>query len=276
MASMRLTFINPRPELQPYIEAFWVFESPSGFPATDRNIVIPNGCAKLIIPHENSLISQSHGTTKISRAQNLYLVGNQDASTLLRCSLAPTSFIAIEFTPQGAFPIFGMPMAETANGLWETDVLLSRWSRPVREALNAREHLDGKIALIQQQLIHLLGPHRRNGIVDYCVQSLRATHGLMPIHELANRTGYSRRYVDKLFRQHVGLAPKVLAGIFRFQKFYRKWAEGDSFESLKAELYEHYYDQPHFTREFRRMTGAPPRQFTLAVANEFSRRLAAR
>lgn len=274
---MKLTFINPRPELQPYVEAFWVFESPSGFPAADRNIVIPNGCAKLIIPHENSLIAQSHGTTKISRTQNLYLVGNQDASTLLTCRAVPTSFIAIEFTPQGGFPIFGIPMTETANGLWETDVLLARWSRPVRDALNAREHLQEKIAVIQQQLIHLLRQHeRRNGIVDYCVQSLRSTHGLMPIQELASRTGYSRRYLHKLFAQHVGLAPKVLAGIFRFQKFYRKWAEGDSFESLKAELYEHYYDQSHFTREFRRMTGDPPRRFTEAAANEFGRRLAGR
>jgi AraC-like DNA-binding protein len=271
---MKITYIKPRRELQPYVEAFWAFESSSGFPAVDRNIVIPNGCAKLIIPHENSLISESHGTTNISRAQNLYLVGNQDASTLLRSSLQPTSFISIEFTPEGAFPIFGIPMAETANGLWETDVLLSKWSRPVRDALNARDRLQDKVAVIQEQLIHLLSQNdRRSGIVDYCVQSLRATHGLLSVRDLASRTGYSRRYIDKLFRQRVGIAPKVLAGIYRFQKFYRMWAQGNSFEALKEDLYEHYYDQSHFTREFHRMTGHPPKRFSEAVSNEFGRRL---
>jgi AraC-like DNA-binding protein len=165
-------------------------------------------------------------------------------------------------------------MAETANGLWETDVLLSRWSRPVREALNARDHLQEKVAVIQEQLLHLLKQNeRRNGIVDYCVQSLRATHGLMPVQELTRRTGYSQRYIDKLFRQHVGLAPKVLAGLYRFQKFYRNWARGESFERLREELYELYYDQSHFSKEFRRLTGYPPRAFREAISNEFGRRL---
>jgi len=271
---MKITFISPRCELQPYVESFWAFESSSGFPAVDRNIVIPNGCAKLIIPHENSLVSESRGATQISRAQNLYLVGNQDASTLLRSSLQPTSFISIEFTPQGAYQIFGIPMAETANGVWETDVLLAKWSRPVRDALNARDKLQEKVAVIQEQLIHLLSQSdRRNGIVDYCVQSLRATHGLLSVQDLASRTGYSRRYIDKLFQQRVGIAPKVLAGIYRFQKFYRMWAEGNSFEAFKDALYEHYYDQSHFTREFHRMTGHPPKRFSQAVSNEFGRRL---
>ena len=40
---MKLTFVNPRNELQPYIESFWVFESPNGFPATDSSVVAPNG-----------------------------------------------------------------------------------------------------------------------------------------------------------------------------------------------------------------------------------------
>lgn len=32
---MEITFGTPRQELQPYIEPFWVFESPNGFPAAD-------------------------------------------------------------------------------------------------------------------------------------------------------------------------------------------------------------------------------------------------
>ena len=45
-------------------------------------------------------------------------------------------------------------------------------------------------------------------------------HGRMPIKELERLTGYTRRYLNILFKQHVGLPPKVLAGIFRFQMFY--------------------------------------------------------
>ena len=33
---MKLTFIEPRPELRPYVESLWVFESDIGLPASDQ------------------------------------------------------------------------------------------------------------------------------------------------------------------------------------------------------------------------------------------------
>lgn len=274
---MKLTFVKPRPELRPYIESFWVFESPTGFPANDTSIAAPNGCSKLIIPYENSLVSVADGKVQISYEQKLYFVGNRDSSTLIQSSPRKTGFIAIEFCPHGAFPIFGIPMAETFNGLWEADVLFAKWSRDVREVLNNLQSVDQKVVAIQDQLILLLRKsHRSNGLVEYCVRVLKLLDGRIPIHELEQRTGYSRRYLDLLFKDHVGLSPKVLAGIFRFQKFYRKWAEGRSFDLLKEDLYEYYYDQSHFTKEFRKMTGYSPRKFSLEVSNEFGRRLSLR
>ena len=274
---MKLKFVNPRYELQPYIESFWVFESPTGFPATDSSIVAPNGCSKLIIPCENSLVSVGSGEVQISQEQRLYFVGNRDSSTRIQSSSRKTSFIAIEFCPHGAFPIFGIPMAETFNGLWDFDVLFARWSQGVREVLNNLQRVDQKVAFIQDQLILLLRKNdRHSSLVEYCVQTLKSADGRIPIQELVQQTGYSRRYLDLLFRQHVGLSPKVLAGIFRFQKFYRKWAEGQSFDLLKNDLYEYYYDQSHFTKEFRKMTGYSPRKFSLEVSNEFGRRLSLR
>ena len=70
---MKLKFVNPRHELQPYIESFWVFESPTGFPATDSSIVTPNGCSKLIIPCENSLcFGRKRGSPNQPRAEALF------------------------------------------------------------------------------------------------------------------------------------------------------------------------------------------------------------
>jgi hypothetical protein len=43
----------------------------------------------------------------------------------------------------------------------------------------------------------------------------------MTIRDLERKTGYTRRYLELLFDQHVGFPPKVIAGIFRFQKFYQ-------------------------------------------------------
>src|SRR5262249_41592467 len=150
--------------------------SPDGLPRNDSSIAAPNGCSKLIIPYENSLVSVADGRVQISHEQRLYFVGNRDSSTSIRSSCRNTGFIAIEFSPHGAFPIFGIPISETCNGLWETDDLFHKWSRGVREVLSNLEDVNQKLALIQAQLIlRLRGSDRRSALVEHCVQALRST-----------------------------------------------------------------------------------------------------
>jgi AraC-like DNA-binding protein len=275
--AVKISFVTPRTELQPYIESVWVLESPNGLPAAANSIAAPNGCAKLIIPFENSIVSEADGRIQLTRAHRMNFVGNRDSATRLQTSAQKTGFIAVEFRPHGAFPIFGVPMSETSNRLWETDDVFGRWSRDVHEIVNNVDRVDRKVAYIERQLTILLRKGRcQSGIVDYCVGTLRSVDGRMSIRDLERKTGYSRRYLDRLFQQHVGLSPKRLAEIFRFQRFYRKWAAGASFNLFKSELYDHYYDQSHFSREFHRMTGHPPHKFMREVPNEFGRRLVRR
>jgi hypothetical protein len=126
---MKIWFVTPRAELRRYIESFWVLESPNGLPAAANSIVAPNGCAKLIIPYHNSIVSEADGRVHTTRAHRMHFVGNRETPTRLRTSPQKTGFIAIEFRPDGAFPIFGVPMSDTSNRLWETDEVFGSWSR---------------------------------------------------------------------------------------------------------------------------------------------------
>jgi AraC-like DNA-binding protein len=275
--NMKLSFVKPRRELQPYIESLWIFESPSGLPATDTSIAAPNGCCKLTFPLDNSLISVADGVTEISSPQRLYFVGNRNSATFLQSSSHKTGCIGIEFFPHGAFPIFGIPMGDLFNALWGADVLFGKWARETQEILNNLQSANEKVVFLQDRLVLLLRKNCcTNELVTYCVQALKSADGRVSIQDLAQTTGYSRRYLSLLFKQHVGLSPKVLAGIFRFQRFYKKWAEGQSFDLLKGDLYEHYYDQAHFSKEFKKMTGHAPREFAREISNEFGRRLSRR
>lgn len=273
---MKLTFVKPRQQLQPYIKSLWVFESAGGMPQTDTNLAAPNGCPKLLILHENSLESVVEGRAQISKP-GLYFVGNRDVPALIHSAPRRTGFIGIEFSPQGGFPVFGIPMKETANHLFESEVVFGHWGRHVWERLRTLERVTQKLDFIQGELVSLLQKNRRDDrLIHFCVRSLELAEGRFSIRELERKTGYTQRYLEALFKQYVGFSPKVLGGIFRFQKFYRKWAEGQSFELLKEDLFEYYYDQSHFTKEFKKMTGYSPRRFSLEISNEFGRLLSLR
>jgi AraC-like DNA-binding protein len=274
---MKVSFIQVRAELKPFIQSIWVVESPGGMPASESNFAAPNGCPKLIVTLDNTIRSTTHGAALVSRAGGLFFVGNQESPTFLESPARRTRFAGIEFRPQGAYPVFGTPMIETTNRRFSADDVFANWGRDALEGVGNEVEISEKIDCLQHYLVASLRQgSRRNAAVDYCVDALQRTHGIVSIRELERQTGYSRRYLELLFKNHVGLPPKVLAGIFRFQKFYRKWATNCSFDELKEDLYEYYYDQSHFTKEFRKMTRFSPEQFTLHVENEFGRRLALR
>jgi methylphosphotriester-DNA--protein-cysteine methyltransferase len=245
-------------------------------PPEQHSLAAPNGCPKLIILYGNCLTTIADGRVQLSR-EGLYFVGNRDSATRLHSSPREIGFIGVEFYPHGAYPCFGIPMSETANRLFDADTLFDRWGRQAAEKLRNLATVKQKAACIQDELALLLRTRQdRSSVVEFCVRTLKSADGRVPMEQLKRQTGYSRRYLELLFQRHVGFPPKVLAGIFRFQKFYRKWAQGQSYDRFKDALYADYYDEAHFDKEFKRMTGYPPRKFTLAVSNEFGRRLALR
>ncbi len=278
---MKITFIEPYGVLKPYIKSIWVFESRFGIPPFDSNLAAPNGCCKIIITCENSIVSGVSGNIWQSAEHGVYFIGNRDIPIRISTPARKTVFIGIEFYPHGAYPIFGIPMLETANMSLHFNVILEKWGKRVNEEICNLTGIKDKLDFIQRMLTEALlkkrfplhALDRGNTLIDYCVKSLKSTDGLLTISELEQKTGYSRRYLEILFKTHIGLSPKVISGIFRFQKFYKSWARGRTFDELKNELYDFYYDQSHYVKEFKRMTGFSPKIFSQKVSNEFGRRL---
>src|SRR5260370_12882592 len=128
-----------------------------------------------------------------------------------------------------------------------------------------------KIALLQAALTHLMYKNDKDyARLDRALDMIVQAHGMIKVQELAVHIGYTKRYLDRLFKEHVGVSPKSLASIMRFQRCYQLWTQQTSPTSLRNSLQAYYYDQSHFIKEFKRFTGFTPQHYR-GVANEFGR-----
>jgi transcriptional regulator GlxA family with amidase domain len=87
------------------------------------------------------------------------------------------------------------------------------------------------------------------------------TNGAITIDDLAKRHCIGFRTLERLFKNNVGLAPKELSKIIRFQSVLKRLKDksfDDNFFSLAYEM--GYYDQSHLTNEIKAFTGRTPSQ----------------
>lgn len=66
---------------------------------------------------------------------------------------------------------------------------------------------------------------------------------------------YSARHRRRLYQEQIGLSPKQVERIVRFQKALQ------TMRATSAITFDSYYDQAHFIREFREFTGMTPTAF---------------
>lgn len=261
---MKFEFIHPVPELQPFVTKIWWFESSIGF-INQGTLIAPNARAKIIIPYKNHLTTTGGGKEIHCKEGDIYFIGLMDAPVHLGAPNGATGSIGVELTTAGAHRFIDAPMQLLTNTLYSFSDLYAKDGTELLVKMADAVDPKQKIKLIQSFLIQRLQKSQSNSIINYTVDLISSMQGLTAIKELEQKTGYTKRYLDMLFNQHLGISPKTFATITRFQHFYKS-----SGILLTENIYDLYYDQSHFIKEFKRYTGYTPLQFN-KLNNEFGK-----
>ncbi len=130
-------------------------------------------------------------------------------------------------------------MSELTNRLMLLDELRRDVRALIEQVVDNEGTTESKVDHVQRLLVQQIdGGPGLSSVVAYCIDSIQRASGLLSIGELESQTGYSRRYLEMLFRNHVGISPKSFSRIVRFQKLYRTWADTESYEALIDRLYD--------------------------------------
>lgn len=268
---MRIQHIEPHHQLKGYVEKIWVYESSGRVPDPDMKLIVPNGMLKLTIPFRNGITGQYKDWFHLSRESTITLIGISDSPAIVDGEKdEPSGTIGIEFNPIGAYRIFKFNQSELKNRIFALEDVLGKTIREIQEKIASAGCVHEKIRIMQEFLISRLYTTEPDPILDHCLLQIHGTKGSVTVSELEKQTGYSSRWLYEKFMDKVGLSPKNLSAIVRFMQFYQKWAMNPNPHFFKEDIYDYFFDQAHFSKEFKRFTGLPPSRF-VKEENEFGR-----
>lgn len=170
--------------------------------------------------------------------------------------------LGVAFTPCGAASLLGMPQHEIANRTGSFADLFGREALRLRERLLEIPDATSRLELVEQWLLdNCVSGRHIHPLVMWATRRLAESGGKLRTAQLAHDAGCSRKHIACLFRDRVGLAPKTLARIHRFQN--ALGCIGTTHRLDWSELATHcgYYEQAHLINDFQQFAGLAPAEF---------------
>jgi AraC-like DNA-binding protein len=250
---MRMTIIAPSAEAAGLVRSFTIVETDM---ETSRTL-LPDVGAVLGIRYAGSAALIERG--KATVLSDVTLAGMRNTVCEMRTS-AGGGIIVANFRENGAKAVFELPMHQLFNDMIGLNDL--PWPEEIEQlrlTVAAASDSVTRARVIERFLLAHKSSRGSDATVAAAVRAMRFARGAISIRSLARQLGLSQDRFEKRFRQEVGASPKQYCSVLRFRSALGDYRADSNLAGLASEA--GYYDQSHFIREFRAVTGESPRKF---------------
>lgn len=162
------------------------------------------------------------------------------------------STYAIRLYAWSAYAFCDDSLQSTMNGYFDVDSRFEWLDKIIRPKLLELKTLQEKISFTEQALLKRLSDVRENTVVNDTIQNILINKGSLDIAKLAKKSFVSTRQLERLFHEYVGITPKKLSNLIRYQFLWRDILCEPDFDVLSAVYKFGYTDQSHLLWEFKR------------------------
>ncbi len=238
----------PTEELKDHIEYIWFMEWALAESESLPCILAPNPCAKLVMFRRNDKPSAPvvFGTNKEAKIFKL-----QGSGASVGFDFKPGALFNFLGKPMTTFPEEGIPAEDLFKIFpqalvqsW-TEKNLSKWVQDIQIALSSI------LAAAPENHYKQIAP-----LID---KVLKGSFGKP--EDMATNSGISLRSLQRIFQKEIGVSPRDLLRMNRFNEAIRRISGGDFKEFVDVALESGFFDQPHMAHEFKKLVDSEPSKF---------------
>lgn len=234
------------PEMAGYIRCFWGSDAPylSGKKDPSVTVVVPDTCVDIIY----------HIDYTANTVTGIYY-GVNDTSFVVHEEPSPghlISVFAIRFYAWSVYAFSEDHLKGTLNGCYDVQSRFGWLDRTLRPqlfdicSLRERSHIAENIF----RRYHF--PLRQHDLIDNALTQIILQKGDLCTTGLAKGCSISTRQLERCFHEYIGITPKKLSNLVRYQCLWNEILRDPGFCILDAVCRYGYTDQSHLMREFKR------------------------
>lgn len=257
---MSFTTYIPRFPLSEHIGFFWYNDEQLSY---RREKILPTGTIDLIINFGSAYKQlDPFRLEEVQRQNRSWIVGLTKHHIVSESEGSDSHMIGVRFKPAGAYPFFDFPLSELADQIVEMDLIWGPFIHEVRERLLETLTLSGKFRVLEEVMLGRLSTGTDGlDVIQVAVTEISRPEAILTIKELSESIGISQKHLINQFKRMVGLPPKSLGRILRFNSVL------NSIDSTRPPNWTeiahqcHYFDQAHFNKDFTAFTGLNPTSY---------------
>jgi len=240
-----LAFAAPAPALAGVVRQYagWIDRSP-----VQRGLrEVPSGDVPLVILFQGK-----------TDHRDIFAAGLQDSATIVKAD-GPTAGVQANLTAVGARLFFNQPLSAFTNQTLDLDDVIGPAARRLQSELHDASTWEARFAILDRFIASRVAASRSpSRALVWSWEQLTRTAGRTTIAALLDEVGWSERHFAREFRHHLGMTPKAYARVLRFANVVKQLTTRHEPRLVDIALDCGYYDQAHFTREFRTFAGVTP------------------
>ncbi|MFS4455114.1 DUF6597 domain-containing transcriptional factor [Maribacter sp. 2304DJ31-5] len=257
---MNYQTFQPHPDLESLVSCYWTLEVPAETDA-ERQRIIPDGCIEMAFILGDDIKRYTVEDNFILQPRAMVL-----GQIIEPFYIEPTGYVntfAIRFYPYGFANFVTVPIKTLANKETPIEILFGeKTAKKLEQEIIQAIGIKQRIEIIERFLLKKLRERSTvDNIVKTTVDALLSTKGSTSIHDILKEDLSKRRQLERKFVKQIGISPKQLGKVIRLQSALKMLLNEE--ENLTNIAYENeYYDQAHFSKDFKEFTGVSPKEFS--------------
>jgi AraC-like DNA-binding protein len=253
----------PHPSLRPFVRQYVGWFEHMAEPLCRREL--PTDEVPVIVNFGARIRIYDAGDSDQFADRDSFATGAYDSYVRV-VSSGPSGGVQINFSILGARLFLNQPLDALRNRSVPLDELLGPYARRLTSALQASADWDARFAILDREIgARLRAAGALPPQVSWAWRRIIETRGRIDIGRLVDEVGWSQRHLITRFRSDIGLSPKTMARVMRFGQAARLLRRPDRPELAAIAADCGYYDQSHFTRDFRAFAGVTPGELVSSI-----------